>query len=114
MSICLDLGLYLFYHNTCVCCSIPHCYLQVVLHDPLGEIIPHYFTTDTSLSLSSLRPSTSYTFSVRAYNGEGVRPYCNEPVTFTTNSTSGKYACAYIYNVVQHMINYLHTCVIFM
>lgn len=60
--------------------------LQVVLYDPLGEILPHHFTTSPSLSLTLLRPSTSYTFSVRAFNGEGVGPYCNEPLTFTTNS----------------------------
>ena len=70
-------------------CSI--CSLQVVLHDPLGEVVPHYFTTDSSLSVTLLRPSTSYTFSVRAHNGEGVGPYCNQPLTFVTNSSSGKY-----------------------
>ena len=94
--------------------NILHCHLQVVLHDPLGEIIPHYFTTDTSLSLSSLRPSTSYTFSVRTHNGEGVGPYCNEPITFTTNSNSGKYTCECLYNITKHMISYLCACVILM
>ena len=69
-------------------------HLQVVLHDQLGEIIPHHFTTNTSLPLHLLHPSTLYTFSVRAYNSEGVGPYCNEPSEFTTNSSGkGQYAC---------------------
>lgn len=115
-------GLCLLYVLTCVCiqhmniCNILHCLLQVVLHDQLGEIIPHYFTTDTSLSLRSLRPSTSYTFSVRTHNGEGVGPYCNEPSTFTTNSTtSGKYTCAYLYDVANYYMVSCHcTRIIFM
>ncbi|XP_065891527.1 VPS10 domain-containing receptor SorCS2-like [Dysidea avara] len=63
---------------------------EVVLYsDPLGELVPHYFTNTTNLTLTLLRPSTKYTFSVRAHNDAATGPYCSAPVQFNTANVSG-------------------------
>ena len=108
MPICLDS------YNTqvCICFTINHLYVvafHIVAYRWFYMI--HWERVFLITSLLTLHYPSAHCI---PYNGEGVGPYCNEPVTFTTNSTSGKYARAYMYDVAKVMINYLRTCVIIM